>query len=288
MVLAGAGTAADPRAGEQDRASAPVGGLALAVGEACTDVAVLGVDAWGSGWSEDPQAGNVPLRRIVRTVASQAAAAGSTVATRHLGVAFAGAATLADPAAPRRAADQSVTRKRAKAWRTGTGTAATLLTGRLHEMATACPEQAFLLAGTAQGASAVHRVLQRAAGDAGLQGRLAGAALVSDPDRSAGTRATLTGAPVAPLSGAGVLTDPRPGGRRAHSGAGPAGRVRLHAGATWCATCAAGRSSGRSPPPRRTTTARPDPPCATSPPGCGTRPRLAPDRARRGHRHPPG
>ena len=205
-VLAGAGTAAGPRAGEQDRASAPVGGLALAVGEACTDVAVLGVDAWGSGWSEDPQAGNVPLRRIVRTVASQAAAAGSTVATRHLGVAFAGAATLADPAAPRRAADQSVTRKRAKAWRTGTGTAATLLTGRLHEMATACPEQAFLLAGTAQGASAVHRVLQRAAGDAGLQGRLAGAALVSDPDRSAGTRATLTGAPVAPLSGAGVLT----------------------------------------------------------------------------------
>ncbi len=195
------GAPSSPRTG-----SAGVGDLALAAGAPCAELAVLGVDERGTGWSDDPRAASAPVRLVTRTLAARGVRAGSTVATRHLGVAFADASVLVDPAATRRAADLSVTRRTARAWRGGMGSAIKQLLTEVRTAALACPEQSFALTGAAQGAGVVHRVLVRLAADATLQGRIVGAGLVGDPDRRAGTGADLAGAPVASTSGSGVLT----------------------------------------------------------------------------------
>src|SRR5215213_450868 len=74
-------------------------------------------------------------------------------------------------------------------------------------MVARCPEQVLVLAGESQGAGVVHKVLRAAdRADYPLKRHLAGAVLISDPNRVSRTAAQLYGEPVAPSRGAGVLT----------------------------------------------------------------------------------
>jgi alpha-tubulin suppressor-like RCC1 family protein len=71
----------------------------------------------------------------------------------------------------------------------------------------ACPDQALVLVGYAQGASVVHRVLLRLQGRPDGLARVVGAALVSDPDRRAASATDhLVGAPAAPAAHSGIYS----------------------------------------------------------------------------------
>ena len=182
----------------------PERGLRMAAATGCPEVVVVGVDGGGRGWSARLKHAGEPLREVVSATRQRVTGDGGTAAVRHLGVDFRSVTALVRGARTR-PTTKAVTPRRARAWRAGVGPATRELTAGLHRMAAACPEQGYVLAGHAQGASAVHRALLAAADDDALTGRIVGAALVSDPDRAPRTRATLTGAPTAKASGRGVV-----------------------------------------------------------------------------------
>ncbi len=172
---------------------------------ACAEVGVVTVDGSGTGWGDLSTAG-VAMSRVGQVLEREVAEAGGSTVHRHLGTSFADVRSLvADPASQRPAVDV-VTRDRARGWRTGTPEARALVQAELAARVASCPEQVLVLAGESQGAGVVHKVLRAAEGDATLAGHLAGAVLISDPNRASRTAARLYGEPVAPLAGAGVLT----------------------------------------------------------------------------------
>ena len=144
-------TAAAPRS---SAATSPPTGAQRA---SCAEVAVVAVDATGNGWSSLTGAGPT-MRVLVDALQDQLGKGGTSVATYHLGRPFAAVETLAGSDTSKNARD-SVTSKRASAWRAGTGEAADAVLAKLRALASACPDPAFLLTGIVQGAGAVHRAL---------------------------------------------------------------------------------------------------------------------------------
>ena len=172
---------------------------------ACAEVGVVTVDGTGTGWGDLAAAGPV-TGQVGRVLEREVGEVGGTTVQRHLGVDFAGVGALVPRATSTRPVADVVTRDRARAWRSGTSTARVQVEAELATMLEQCPEQAVVLAGESQGAGVVHRVLRGVEDDPSVAGRLAGAVLVSDPNRVGGTAATLLGEPRAPRAGAGVLT----------------------------------------------------------------------------------
>ena len=165
---------------------------------------VLGVDRYGSGWSTG---GLGPaLRAATDSFTRRAGAGGATVGVRHLGVRFKEATVLLGRRGLNQKAKKAVTKKRARSWLTGVPAAIREVDAELRRQMAACPEQTYVLAGQAQGADVVHRLLLRLQSTPGISGRLVGAVLVSDGDRSPRTRARLLGTPAAPAGGRGVVT----------------------------------------------------------------------------------
>ena len=200
-LLTPVATAADGTADPGPRtASAQVASAAP-----CAEVGVVTVDGSGSGWGDLTAAGEV-LGRAGRVVERAVAEAGGTTVQRHLGTDFPAAATLVPHPSSRRPAAEVVTRERARAWRAGTTEARRSVERQLAAMVGRCPEQVLVLVGKSQGAGIVHKVVRAAEDDVALAGRLAGAVLVSDPNRVSRTAARLYGEPAAARSTAGVLT----------------------------------------------------------------------------------
>ena len=104
-----------------------------------------------------------------------------------------------------RSAVRFVTRDQALRWTAGSATVVARTVADLQRRAVACPDQDLVLAGYAQGALVVHRTLLALRSDAALLRRVAGVLLVSDPDRPAGTTATLAGSPLAGRDARGVV-----------------------------------------------------------------------------------
>lgn len=182
--------------------SAPPLRLAAQAGPTCHDVLVVGVDRSGRGWSDG---GLGPaLRPAANTVAKRTA--GSSVGVRHLGVRFVKTTRLVAKRDLQRRAKAAITQPRARKWAMGLGLTVRKVSDELQRQIGACPEQTYVLAGQAQGASVVHRLLLRLESNATVRSRLVGAVLVSDGDRSPRSRATLLGSPAAGAGGKGVLT----------------------------------------------------------------------------------
>ncbi len=173
----------------------------------CRDVLLVGVDGGG----ERPGKGRVfgPTVEEFRVAYSALAAKGQrTVDVRRVTV-------KADPPRrllPKRTSPTANARKalaaskeRVRAWRAPVPHAVARVAKVLAQGAGACPEQQVVLVGFSHGASTVHRVLDRVAASPIGLGRVAGAVLISDPDRVSKTSAALAGAPPAPRSGAGVF-----------------------------------------------------------------------------------
>lgn len=171
----------------------------------CADVLVLALRGSGQAGTNAEPAG-AALTPVLDRWAADAARDGLTTTVSVLG----------DGAAPpqvlrgdvRHAAGQPASRVVGKpavrTWEAAVrglvGTAA----DALHAAVTACPAQVVLLTGYGQGASAAHRLLLATSAAPDLDGRLAGAVLVGDGDRAAGTGATRRGAPAAPASARGL------------------------------------------------------------------------------------
>lgn len=98
---------------------------------------------------------------------------------------------------------RAITRKRFALWRAGVPTGVERAVAAIEEAATACPEQQIVLAGYAQGAMVMHRALLRVGRRPELLERIAGAALIADPDRKPALAARTLGAP-APRAGLGL------------------------------------------------------------------------------------
>ena len=174
---------------------AVLGAATAATVDRCDDALLLTVDG-ADGRTVDG---------FVRAVRRHAAASGRTV--QHVGIDLA--------AAPARAlvgnrprvdkARSAVTVRLARIWRKPVGNGVDRALAALTQAALDCPDQQVLLAGHAQGASVVHRVLVALGNRPDVLPRVAGAALVSDPDRRARSVARPVGAPAAGPRRSGVF-----------------------------------------------------------------------------------
>ena len=232
-------SAADPRSGT-DAAGASTTTSRAGV---CAEVGIVAVDATGDGWTGLASAGPT-LRVLVGAAESQVKDDGSTVQTYHLGQPFAAVATLAGDD-DTKAATAAVTKERVKAYRAGVGAATSAVVQKLESLAAACPQQTFVLAGMVQGAAVVHRVVLKSQTMTSLDGRLAAAALVSDPSRVAGTASELMGAPSLRRAG----PAPSPSASTASPTSPPPTRTSGSRRSARTATSSATSAGGRSPSP---------------------------------------
>lgn len=199
LAVGGAGVVGAAPAGSAP--AAPAAPVARAAAP-CADVLVLGVGRGAPGWRATT---SLPaLTTVTGAFSALAEQNGASVAVRHLGVRFKPASALA-PARAKNAAG-AVTRARARTWATGVAAAVGPVVSELRSAAAACPQQSIALAGQAQGASVVHRVLARDSEVTALKELLVGAVLISDGDRRASTRATVIGRRAALAAGSGVLS----------------------------------------------------------------------------------
>lgn len=182
---------------------AVLGAATAAAVDRCDDALLLTVDGGG----ERPRSAEQPGRTVdvfLRAVRRRAATSGRSV--QHLGIALQTAPPrelLANPRAPK--AKAAVTPLRARIWRKPVADGVDRALAALGQAALDCPDQQVLLAGYAHGAAVVHRVLGALQGHPDILSRVAGAALVSDPDRLARSAAALVGAPAAGPRRSGVF-----------------------------------------------------------------------------------
>lgn len=167
----------------------------------CNDIALIGVDGFRSGGGE---AFGATLNAFVKAYVRRAATAGHGVDLQHVRGTFASARDLVGRAPASSRADRAVTRGRAARWLNDPSSLVSELSHSLAARVAKCPDQIVVLAGYAQGASVVHRLLGRVVGTP-LSAHVAGAVLVSDPDRGVATAADILGNPAAPRSGQGVV-----------------------------------------------------------------------------------
>ncbi len=189
----------------QRAAQATVRTTALATAQRsapCRDVVVVGID--GNG--ERPASGATFGPTVSRTVSAYAASLGSRSVLRlRVPVSTAALSVMVDGYDRRRRdAGDAVRRKALRSWQGPIGTQVQAAARLIAERAATCPDEQLALVGYAQGASVVHRLLDREA-SAGRLGRVAGAVLVSDPDRRYQTRSHLTGAPSAVRASTGII-----------------------------------------------------------------------------------
>jgi alpha-tubulin suppressor-like RCC1 family protein len=175
---------------------AVLGAATAATVDRCDDALLLTVDGGG----ERPLSAERPGRTVdvlLRAVRRQAAASARTV--RHVGIALetepARALVGERPKADK--ARSAVTAHRARIWRKPVTAGVERARAALARAALDCPEQQLLLAGFAHGASVAHRVLVALSHEAEAAPRVAGAVLVSDPDRQARSSAAPVGNPAA-------------------------------------------------------------------------------------------
>jgi endonuclease/exonuclease/phosphatase family metal-dependent hydrolase len=204
LVLAVAGTLVAPSTGAGPATGAGRSArLALAADSACAEVVLVAVDSYGSGWST--RTGR-RLRPLADSFVALTTADGSTAQVRHFGAPFASVGALVRGVSRGAYAQDKITKRKVRTWMTGVRTAVPAVTAEVTRMAGICPEQTYALAGIDQGASVAHRVLQRLETSTLLRGRIVGAALVADPDRTPNTRAHKSGAPNAGGTATGVVT----------------------------------------------------------------------------------
>ena len=169
-----------------DRAA--LGAARAAVADGCADVLLVGVDGGG----ETPATGATFGRtvEVFRTAFQRRAVAGDrSLDVRR--IAFTGAPPARLVAHPHaRDARRALSAPRARAWREPVPGGVTRTLATIDEAAVACPGQQVVLAGFAQGASVVHRALLGLQDRADGLSRVAGAVLVSDPDRRSRSVAT--------------------------------------------------------------------------------------------------
>lgn len=186
----------------------------------CADTLFVGVDGAGERPSSTRMFG--PTVQLVRNrFVRDATAAGRRVQAVRIPYASRGPRALVGNARSGERAARVVTAARTREWREGIGTAIGATENRLRSLAATCPDQHVVLAGYAQGAEVLHRVLVRIDDEPALVGRVVGALLVADPTRVADTAAYLRGRPAAARSRAGATTlrlkpthdVPRPGAR---------------------------------------------------------------------------
>ncbi|WP_435743042.1 cutinase family protein [Nocardioides sp. SYSU DS0663] len=193
------------RSDRQERDRAVLGAATAVAVESCADLLVLGVDGAG----ETPRSGQTFGRTVqatARALTRVAREAGRTVEAVRVPMASRPVTALVAPRARRDRALRAVTRARAGAWMRPVPAATDALLSLLDRRAVDCPDQQVGLVGHAQGAAAVHRALDVLAERPDGLARVAGAALVSDPDRRAGTSATALGAPPAARGRSGIAT----------------------------------------------------------------------------------
>ena len=203
-TAAGGGTAA-PTARTASSPASTTAADEVSGAAPCAEVGIVTVDGSGSGWGALSEAG-VVLARAGRVLERAVEAAGGTTVHRHLGTDFPAVTTLVPNPSSRRPVAEVVTGERARTWREGTTQVRESVELEVAAMVERCPEQVVVLVGKSQAAGVVHKVLGAAENDETLAGRLAGAVLVSDPNRVSRTAARLYGDPAASRSGAGVLT----------------------------------------------------------------------------------
>ena len=169
----------------------------------CADVLLVGAAGSGEGSTR-----SLPFGRTLQTFRkgflADAATVGRTVQTRYAGIASASVGVLQARGSRTTPVTRAVTAASVRAWEGDLGTRVTTILRALADQALACPHQQIVLTGYAQGAMAMHRVLLRLPNYPGIFRRVVGAALVADGDRVRGTRATLSGSPMAPRLATGV------------------------------------------------------------------------------------
>ena len=174
----------------------PASATSLRAGS-CADVLLVGATGSGEGPS-----GALPFGKTLggfraRFLAS-AAAEGRTVESRYAGRPTAPVGVLKKRPSASGPVTSVVTAASVKAWEGDLGTATSTLIHTLVDAAGACPHQEIVLVGYAQGAMAMHRALLRLPRYPGIFARVVAAALIADADRTSGTRAVLSGDPLAP------------------------------------------------------------------------------------------
>ncbi|KQT91595.1 hypothetical protein ASG49_11350 [Marmoricola sp. Leaf446] len=177
-----------------------VGGRALTpVASACADVAF--VAAGGDGQASATSAGPALQRLLAVT---RAAAPDRTFTSVSVPWSTTRATTLRGRGGLATPASRAVTTTSVARWAGDVRGYAARLGSRLAQLAADCPRQSLVLAGHAQGALALHRVLTTLpTGPAAVQQRVVGAALVSDGYRLRGS--AHLGAPAVRRASSGVL-----------------------------------------------------------------------------------
>lgn len=214
-VVAGAVPSASPASPASSASSgsstAEVARVSARASVSCGDVVVVGVD--GNG--ERPRSGAAFGPTVTRVAAAYGARVGArSVRTVRVPVSTATLSRLVDGHDKRkRDAGDAVRRTALRAWMGPLTEHVTTAHRLVADRGVACPEEQVVLVGYAQGAAVAHRLLHRWSRD-GVPARVAGAVLVSDPDRRYRTRSRLSGAPAAPHASTGLvvhrITPPAP------------------------------------------------------------------------------
>lgn len=181
-----------------------LGAATAAAVDRCDDVLLLTLDGGG----EQALGAERPGRTadvVRRTVLRRASAAGRTVRALGLGLDSLPAAALLGPRSRTEKARRSVTAARVRAFHRPVGAAVSRAVGALDRSALECPAQQVLLSGFSQGAAVVHRVLGVLRRRPDGLAHVAGALLVSDPDRRARSVVAPVGAPAAGVGRSGVF-----------------------------------------------------------------------------------
>lgn len=156
-------------------------------GSACADVLVVLVPGSGEGTSTDPVNPGPTLGLFWKTLKDRLGPLRTlerhVIDYRTTSAQFLGSGRMDRPA------DTSITPWRVNRWEYGADKAYRDTLKLLTERQDACRYQDIILAGYAQGADVLHRVLVRLGSSSWLTRRVVGATLIADPDRARNTRA---------------------------------------------------------------------------------------------------
>lgn len=181
-----------------------LGAATAATVDRCDDTLLLTVDGGG-----EQAAGNGRPGRTVevfrRAIMTYAATAGRSVNSVGIELDAAAPRALVGTSPGTTQVKKSLTAQRVRLWRKPVATGVQRAVSALDQATLECPSQQVLLAGYAQGAAVVHRVLVRLQVRPEGLVRIAGVALVSDPDRRSRSTAALLGAPVAGSASSGLF-----------------------------------------------------------------------------------
>ena len=181
-----------------------LGASTAAAVDRCDDLLLLTLDGGGEQARGSERPGRT-VDVVRRAVLSHASVSGRTVRAIGLGLDSEPAAALLGTRTRTDKARRAVTAPRVRVWRKPVGVAVPRAVAALDHAALDCPDQPILLAGYAQGASVVHRVLGTLRARPDGLARVAGALLVSDPDRRARSVVAPIGEPAAGAGRSGVF-----------------------------------------------------------------------------------